>query len=143
MSTTPLPSIIDLHEQDLPLARTASEPLLNSGGMKAVRLDVPQGSELPRHSNTDQATLHCLAGSIVVELDEDEVRLSAGQMILLEAHQPHAIRANVDSILLLTMRVSDAQQSEDASGGLDPLDQTADESFPASDPPSWTPITGP
>lgn len=141
MSVFPATQVIDLRVSAGPLTRVHSEPVLNSGLLKAVRSELPQGEEIPLHSIAESATLHCLSGKVTVGLVQEEVELIENQMIFLDAHQPHVVKARTDAVLLMTMRNSDspagaATLAADAALS-DSIDEASEESFPASDPPAF------
>ena len=141
MSVFPTTQVIDLRVAEGPLTRVHSEPVLNSGLLKVVRSELPQGEEIPLHSISESSTLHCLSGKLTVGLVQEEVELTANHMIFLDAHQPHVVKAQTDAVLLRTMRNSDAPAGAatlTADAALsDSIDEASEESFPASDPPAF------
>ncbi|HAT31761.1 MAG TPA: hypothetical protein DCW29_13185 [Janthinobacterium sp.] len=77
--------------------------LAKTDEIELVRLTLPKGKVLPEHHVPGEITLQCLLGVVVLDAHERSVSLRAGQMVHLSGGQLHALRAEQDSVLLLTM----------------------------------------
>ena len=83
-----------------PAARTTA--LARTGSFEAIHLVVRAGETLPTHKVDGSITLHCLEGHVALESGQS-VEMLAGDWTYLDPGAPHAVRAIVDSTLLLTI----------------------------------------
>ena len=72
-----------------------------AGTVTLFAFDQEQG--LSDHSAPFDALVQVLEGQLVVRVGGHEHSLCAGEMIVMPADQPHALRAEVPAKLLLTM----------------------------------------
>lgn len=85
------------------LRRTPSTSLLKSGRLQLLHLVLRAHEDQPMHHVDDECTLHCLEGTIEVAMPGGTRRLNAGELVVLPARQPHALRARTDAALLVTL----------------------------------------
>jgi quercetin dioxygenase-like cupin family protein len=64
------------------------------------------GEQLPMHQVRGEITVQCLEGSATVLTPGRSIALSAGQVVLLPAAEPHAVRAETDTSLLVTVSLN-------------------------------------
>jgi quercetin dioxygenase-like cupin family protein len=61
------------------------------------------GQELSEHTAPFDALVHVVEGDVTVTISGRPYRLGAGDMILMPAHEPHALKALARFKMLLTM----------------------------------------
>ena len=61
------------------------------------------GQELSEHTAPYDALVHVVDGEAAITVGGHQHRVAAGEMILMPAHQPHALRAVSRFKMLLTM----------------------------------------
>jgi len=89
------------------LAQFASIALAKTDQMELIRMVLPAGRELPEHSVKGEITLQCLQGEVAFDAHGRSAVVRAGEMLYLQGGAPHALRANQDSLLLLTILLPD------------------------------------
>lgn len=85
------------------LRGTPSTSLIKTERLQLLHLVLRNHQDMPLHHVDDECTLHCLEGAIEVEMPGGTRRLNAGDVVLLPARQPHALRARSDAALLVTL----------------------------------------
>jgi quercetin dioxygenase-like cupin family protein len=82
-------------------ARTHS--LLKTDRMQLMRLVLAAGQTVPEHQVAGEMTMLCLEGQVRVNTPGRQCNLAQGDMMLLPAHEAHALEAQADSSLLVTL----------------------------------------
>jgi len=96
-------AVFDTWPPELDLGRFSSIALAKTAEQEVIRLTLPKGKTMPEHHVRGEITLLCLKGSIAVDAHGAEQVLRAGQMLYLHGGQAHALRAEEDSLALLTI----------------------------------------
>jgi len=62
-----------------------------------------QGEELSEHTAPYDAMVYVLDGTVDISISGQPVQLTSGQMVIMPANVPHALKANVPFKMMLTM----------------------------------------
>ena len=73
----------------------------NTGNITLFAFDAGQG--LSEHTSPFDALVHLLEGEAEIVISGKPLRVGAGQMVLMPAHEPHALKAITKFMMLLTM----------------------------------------
>ena len=95
--------IIDLRPLGPGLQAAVTTSLLKTPSLQLMRLVLPAGQGLPEHSVPGAITVLCLEGEAVVTTPSRRCPLGAGQLVMLEGGEPHAVQALSDASLLVTV----------------------------------------
>jgi quercetin dioxygenase-like cupin family protein len=85
------------------LSRFSSIAMAKTKELELIRLVLPKGKTTPEHHVPGELTLLCLQGEIVVDIHGTARPLHAGEMLYLFGGQAHALRAEQDALVLLTI----------------------------------------
>ena len=88
------------------LTTRTSHALFKSDQLEVVRLVLPAGEEMREHRVAGEITLQCLEGAIALTAEGRTQTMVAGDLVYLDGHAPHALRALEDASLLLTLSLT-------------------------------------
>lgn len=85
------------------LADAKTSALFKSEDLEILRLVLLAGKSFPQHKVPGEVTIHCLEGSLDIQLEAHSVRLEAGTLLFLTRNTVHAVHAVSDASALVTI----------------------------------------
>jgi quercetin dioxygenase-like cupin family protein len=80
-----------------------STSLIKTPQLQLMHILLRAGQQMHEHKVAGELSIQCLAGRVRLDMHGSKVPLSAGQLMLLRGGEPHAVVAELDSCLLLTL----------------------------------------
>jgi quercetin dioxygenase-like cupin family protein len=95
--------VIDVSPLGAALVCTVTHSLLKTPTLQLMRVVLRAGASLPEHSVAGAITVQCIEGLAVVSAGARQCHLAAGQLVMLEGHESHAVQATTDCSLLVSV----------------------------------------
>lgn len=77
--------------------------IFKTNGMRIVLIALHKGAEMTKHKVKGMISIQVLKGRIILNTDEQSIKLSEGQMLAMHDGIPHSLLANKKAIFLLTL----------------------------------------
>jgi quercetin dioxygenase-like cupin family protein len=87
------------------LPQASTHALLKTPSLELIRIVMRAGEALPPHQVRGELTLQCIEGEVEVSMDGQVCLLRAHELLLMSPQVQHALRAQLDSSLLLTIQL--------------------------------------
>jgi quercetin dioxygenase-like cupin family protein len=94
---------IDISPLGPKLDKQQTTTLVKTHELEVIRLVLPAGKEIRRHSVPGEITVQCLEGKVAFCTNDEERELTAHQLLYLDGSHEHALRAMEDSSVLVTI----------------------------------------
>jgi len=95
------------------VGRSKPRVLFSEPECRAVVVDLRSGEEMGDHAVHERAVIQVVAGHVVVTVADETADCEAGTLVNLEPGERHAVRALVDSQLLLVLAPWPAKPPDD------------------------------
>jgi quercetin dioxygenase-like cupin family protein len=95
--------VISVRPLGVQLAQAKTHSLLKTHKLQLIRVVLAAGQLMPEHHVPGEVTIQCLEGKLRVTSPSRVCSLEAGEMMALPADAPHALQAQTDVSLLLTI----------------------------------------
>lgn len=86
--------------EDLP--REHSKAIVKHAGLELARITLGRGETWEEHRVEGPVVIHCLSGRVCCRIPAGERLLTGGQLLYLHG-ESHALRAEEDTVMLLTI----------------------------------------
>jgi quercetin dioxygenase-like cupin family protein len=95
--------VIDVRPLGTRIKDNQTSTLIKTDTLEVIRLVLDRGKEIAEHRAPGRITVQCLEGNVAFTALDKTVSLEAGSLLYLDARQPHSLRAEESSSLLLTI----------------------------------------
>lgn len=95
--------LIDIRPLGAQLSSAPSRAILKSSSLELMRMVLPAGKTVAEHQVPGEITIQCLEGRVELSAHGNRQMLRAGDMVYLEGGVPHALHAQEDASLLVTI----------------------------------------
>ncbi len=95
--------VINLYNLKDDMPEDATLALMKTSDMEAIRMVLPKGKEITKHSVDGEMSVQCLKGKTEFDVDGKTHLLTEGDWLYLSRSQPHSLRVVEDSVLLITI----------------------------------------
>lgn len=100
--------IIHLQPLGSKIASIKTYTLFKTDVMEVIRLVLPAGKQIAEHRAPGEVTILCLEGCVNLTSRAEPKELAAGDMLYLNAAEPHAVEAIEDSTVLVTIQLGNS-----------------------------------
>lgn len=95
--------LVDLNDWPPDVSSDQSHTIIINDDIELGRLILHKGKEIPEHSISSPILIQCMEGTVEIRTQRARQSIGQGQLIYLQANDPHALTALEDAIVLLTI----------------------------------------
>ncbi len=104
--------VVNLYSLKEDMPEDATLALMKTEDMEAIRMVLPKGKEITKHSVDGEVSVQCLEGRTEFTVDGETHLLSSGDWLYLSRNQPHSLNVKRDTILLVTILFVGSSQTD-------------------------------